>query len=91
MDFIDGLLCVNNNTIILTVVDCLSKFAHFIPLGHLYMANLVARTFFDEVVRLHGLSESIVSDLGTVFTSHLLKELFLLSGTRLNMSSTFHP
>ena len=54
MYFIEVLPRVNNKSVILTVVDRLSKFAHFIPLGHPYIASSVARTFFDEVVCLHG-------------------------------------
>jgi hypothetical protein len=81
MDFIEALPRVNNKTIILTVVDRLSKVAHFIPLGHPYTATSVAQAFFDEVVRLHGLPSSIVSDRDPVFTSNLWRELFRLSGT----------
>jgi hypothetical protein len=53
MDFIEGLPKVNNKSVILTVVDPLSKAAHFIPLGHPYTTTTVARAFFDEIVRLH--------------------------------------
>ena len=70
MDFVEGLPRINNKSVILTVVDRLSKYAHFIPLGHPYTANSVARAFFDEIVRLHGLPTSIVSDRDTVFTSN---------------------
>lgn len=91
MDFIEGLPKVNNKSVILTVVDPLSKAAHFIPLGHPYTATTVARAFFDEIVRLHGLPESIVSDRDPVFTSNLWRELFQLSGTKLHKSSAFHP
>jgi hypothetical protein len=76
MDFIEALPCVNNKTMILTVVDHLSKAAHFIPLGHPYTTTLVARAFFDEVVRLHDLPSSIVSDCDPVFTSNLWREPF---------------
>jgi hypothetical protein len=88
---IEGLPRVNNKTVILTVIDRLSKAAHFIPLGHPYTATSVARAFFNEVVRLHRLPSSIVSDRDPVFTSTLWKELFRLSGTKLNLSSAFHP
>lgn len=52
-----------------------SKYAHFIPLSHPYTAASVARVFFDDVVRLHGLPSSIVSDHDPVFTSSFWKEL----------------
>jgi len=54
MDFVEGLPKVHRKSVILTVVDRLSKYAHFIPLGHLYTTASVARAFFSEVVRLHG-------------------------------------
>jgi hypothetical protein len=90
MNFIEGLPRVNNNkTVILAVIDRLLKVAHFIPLSHPYTATSVARAF--EVVRLHGLPESIISDRDPVFTSTLWRELFQLSGTKLHISSGFHP
>jgi hypothetical protein len=59
MDFIEGLPKVGGKSVILTVVDRFSKYAHFIPLGHPYTAASVARTFFDSIVRLHGFPTSI--------------------------------
>jgi hypothetical protein len=91
MDFVEGFPKVGGKSVILTVVDRFSKFAHFIPVGHLYSAASVAKTFFDNIVRLHGFLASIVSDRDPVFTSHLWTELFQLSGTRLCTSSAFHP
>ncbi|WVZ49383.1 hypothetical protein U9M48_000750 [Paspalum notatum var. saurae] len=91
MDFVEGLPRVNGKTVILTVVDRFSKFAHFIPLAHPYTAMTVARAFFAEIVRLHGIPALIVSDRDPVFTSAFWRELFELFGTKLNMYSTFHP
>jgi hypothetical protein len=68
MDFIEALPKVHGKNVILTVVNRFSKFAHFIPLSHPYTASSVARAFFTEVVRLHGIPESIVSDRDPVFT-----------------------
>lgn len=42
MDFIEGLPKVGDKSVILTVVDCFSKYAHFIALSHPYMATSVA-------------------------------------------------
>ena len=69
LDFIEALPKVHGKSVLLTVVDRFSKFAHFIPLGHPYTASSVARAFFQEIVRLHGIPESIVSDCGPVFTA----------------------
>jgi hypothetical protein len=62
MDFIEGLPKVAGKSVILTVVDRFSKYAHFIPLGHPYTVASVARAFFDGIVRLHRFPSSIVSD-----------------------------
>jgi hypothetical protein len=91
MDFVEGFPKVGGKSVILTVVDRFSKFAHFIPLGHPSSASSVAKAFFDNIVHLHGFPASIVSDWDPVFTSHLWTELFRLSGTRLCTSSAFHP
>ena len=69
MDFIEALSKVGGKSVILTVVDRFSKYAHFIALRHPYSATSVARAFFDQIVRLHGIPCSIVSDWGPVFTS----------------------
>jgi hypothetical protein len=50
MDFIEGLPKINGKSIILTVVDRFSKYAHFIALSHPYTVASVARAFFDGVV-----------------------------------------
>jgi hypothetical protein len=53
MDFIEGFPKVSGKSVILTVVDRFSKYAHFIPLSHPYMATTVARAFIVDIVRLH--------------------------------------
>lgn len=62
MDFIEGLPKSEGCTIILVVVDRLTKYAHFLPLKHPYTATTIARLFMDSVVKLHGLPHSIVTD-----------------------------
>jgi transposase InsO family protein len=91
MDFVEGLPKIAGKSVILTVVDRFSKYAHFIPLGHPYTAESVARAFFGEIVRLHDIPVSIVSDRDPVFTSAFWRSLFKASGTSLMMSSAFHP
>jgi hypothetical protein len=91
MDFIEALPKVHGKSVILTVVDRFSKFAHFVPLGHPYTATSVARAFFNDIVRLHGLPESIVSDRDPVFTGHVWRDLFKFSGVQLKLSTAFHP
>ena len=91
MDFIDGLPKSEGYTVILVVVDKLSKYAHFVPLRHPYTTKTVAAAFLREVVRLHGIPESIISDRDPVFLSHFWRELFKLQGTNLKRSSSYHP
>jgi hypothetical protein len=69
IDFVEGLPKVGGKSVILTVVDRLSKYTHFIPLAHPYTAETVARVFFTKIVLLHGIPTSIVSDRDPVFTS----------------------
>jgi hypothetical protein len=68
LDFIEALSHVKGKSIILTVVDHFSKYCHFIPLAHPYSAESVAQAFFTDIVRLHGMPQSIVSDRDPVFT-----------------------
>jgi hypothetical protein len=91
LDFVEGFPKVGGKSVILTVVDRFPKYGHSIALGHSYSAMTVAKAFFDTIVRLHGVLESIVSDRDPVFTSTLWKELFRLTGTKLCTSFAFHP
>jgi hypothetical protein len=80
MDFIEGFLKVGDKLVVLTVIDRFSKFGHFIVLGHPYTASSVAKAFFHQIVQLHGLPTSIISDRDPVFTSWVWQDMFRLSG-----------
>ena len=69
LDFVEALPRVRGKSVILTVVDRFSKYCHFIPLAHPYSAESVAQAFFTDIVRLHGVPQSMVSDRDPVFTS----------------------
>jgi hypothetical protein len=69
MDFIDRLPISRCYSVILVVVDRLTKYAHFYPLKHSYTTTSMASTFLNNVVKLHGLLRSIVSDRDKIFTS----------------------
>ncbi|KAM1659291.1 hypothetical protein ACFX2K_002409 [Malus domestica] len=75
----------------MVVVDRLSKYNHFIALCHPYTAAIVAQEFVDKVFQLHGMPSIIVNDRDTVFFSSFWKEFFKLQGSRLCMSSSYHP
>jgi transposase InsO family protein len=91
MDFIEGLPKSQGYNVILIVVDILSKYAHFIALKHPYTAHSIAQTFMDNIVKLHGLPNSIITDRDTVFLSAFWKELFKLYKVNLQFSTTCHP
>lgn len=91
MDFVEGLPRSGSSNAILVVVDRYSKFAHFIALHHPFTAFSMARLFMDNVYKLQGMPQAIVSDRDHIFTSTLWETLFKLSGTELQLSSSYHP
>ena len=56
LDFIEGLPISNGFSMILVVVDRLTKYGHFIAMKHPYIAKTVAATFVKEISRLHGVN-----------------------------------
>ncbi|EOY08659.1 DNA/RNA polymerases superfamily protein [Theobroma cacao] len=92
MDFVTGLPRTNGGyDSIWIVVDRLTKSAHFLPVKTTYGAAQYARVYVDEIVRLHGIPISIVSDRGAQFTSRFWGKLQEALGTKLDFSTAFHP
>ena len=76
---------------IYVVVDKLTKFSHFFAITSSFSATQVADIFFKEIFRLHGLPKSIVSDRDSRFMGDFWQENFMLVGTQLTPSTTYHP
>ena len=91
LDFVTGLPKSKGFEVVFVVVDRLSKYAHFILLKHPYTASKVAEVFMKEIVRLHRIPQSIVSDRDPLFVRLFWKELCRLQGTVSKMSSSYHP
>ena len=91
VDFITKLPVVAGKDAILVVCDRLSKMTHFVATTEGTLAEGLARLFRDNVWRLHGLPESVVSDRGPQFAAELTKELNRMLGIKTKLSMAFHP
>jgi transposase InsO family protein len=92
MDFVVKLPMTARKFDAITVfVDKLSKQVHFAPSRTTDTAVDVANCIFSNVFRLHGMPSTIVSDRDTKFTSTFWRRLQERLGTKLAMSSSFHP
>ena len=91
VDFITKLPVVAGKNAILVVCDKLSKIAHFVAITEGTLAEGLVRLYRDNIWKLHGLPESIVSDREPQFVAGLTKELNRMLGIKTKLSTAFHP
>ena len=73
------------------IVDHLTKSAHFLPIKETDEMNTLAQIYIKEIVSRHGVPFAIISDRDSRFTSHFWGSLQKALGTKLDMSTAYHP
>nr|KYP69685.1 Transposon Ty3-I Gag-Pol polyprotein [Cajanus cajan] len=92
MDFVVGLPRTTNKfDSVWVIVDRLTKSAHFLPINITYSLEKLTELYIREIVRLHGVPSSIISDRDLRFTFKFWGSLHQALGTKLRLSSTYHP
>ena len=92
MDFVTGFPTTRNKKdAVWVVVDRLTKSAHFLAIKKGDGVDEIVKVYLDEIVRLHGVPASIVSDRDPRFTSYFWRAFQKALGTRVNMSTAYHP
>jgi hypothetical protein len=92
MDFIVGLpLTTRKKVSIWVIVDRLTKTTHFIAVHTTYSVQQYVELYMDQIVRLHGIPKTIISDRGTQFIARFWQQLQECFGTKLICSSNYHP
>jgi len=90
-DFITKLLLAQEYDLILVVVDRLTKMAYFIPTTKKTTVGELARLFRDNIWKLHGLPESIISNRRPQFAAGVIRELNAMLEIDSKLSMVFHP
>jgi hypothetical protein len=75
----------------MVVVDKLTKYVHFIPVKLVLKVANIVEIYMQEITKFHGVPKTIVSDIGSKFTSNFWKGIFKGFGTNMNFSTTYHP
>ena len=92
MDFVTGLpLTRTKHDAVWIIVDRLTKSTHFLPVRTDYTLDRLVELYIREIVRLHGVPVSIISDRDPRFTSRFWGSFQKAMGTRLHHSTAFHP
>ena len=91
MDLITDLPLVNSYDSVLVVVDRFTKMAHFTPCSKTISGEGMVHLLLNNVVRLHGLPDDVISDRGPQFVSHFWQRLLQTLGISVKLSSAYHP
>ncbi|GJT36822.1 reverse transcriptase domain-containing protein [Tanacetum coccineum] len=92
MDFVTKLPRTSSgHDTIWVIMDRLTKSAHFLPMREDYKMDRLARLYLNEMVARHGVPISIISDRDSRFTSRFWQSMQEASGTRLDLSTAYHP
>ena len=91
VDFITKLPMSRDHDSILVICDRFSKMSHFVATTEKTMVEGVARLFRDNVWKLHGLPESVISDRKPQFAAGMMKELNKMLGIETKLSTAYHP
>ena len=75
----------------LVVVDRFTKMAHFVPTIERTSMEGLVQLFRDNIWKLYGLLDSIISDRGPQFVAGIMKELNQMLGIDTKLSTVFHP
>ena len=75
----------------MVIVERLTKVAHFIAQNLFNGAPKIAHKFIKEISKLHEIPEKIILDRDARITSRFWQTLFTTLGTKLNISSAYHP
>jgi hypothetical protein len=92
MDFIVGLPNASQKyDSIWVIIYRLTKTAHFLPVHTTYTAKKYVEVYLDQIIRLHGVPKTIISDRGAEFIACFWEQLQSSLGTKLIRSSAYHP
>jgi len=91
VDFITKLPVSKGYDLILVVCDRFPKMSHFVATTEKTTAEGLARMFRDNIWKLHGLPESVISDKGPQFVAGMTKELNKMLGIETKLSMAYHP
>lgn len=90
LHFIKGLPLVKGASVIVAIVDRLSKYYHLGSLPNYYTANTVEDFFVQKIIKHHEILKTMILDHNKIFISHFWKELSSKCGTTMQLSTTYH-